>query len=138
MSNLMQPSFNASEQVVLEEIECRLRARGWAAHVTVEALLQKWGRLAVSVDQHMMEVEDYTNDLMGRDGLEIVLAECREPLRSKLKLYIEEADKEFLARTQEDVGQTLERYSSIPEESGWWWRRRPAAGPLANFLTNRQ
>ncbi|SHK53408.1 hypothetical protein SAMN05444159_3508 [Bradyrhizobium lablabi] len=137
MNNAMEPSFGASEQAVLDEIGHRLRARGWAAHVTVARLLRDWQKLSGSVDRYKMTIDDYTNDLTARDALEIVLAECQEPLRAKLRLPIEGADKEFLARTQEDVGHTLERYFQISQSSGWWWKRRPVTGPLAEFLTRQ-
>jgi hypothetical protein len=35
MTNPVWPSFDASEQAILDEIGGRLRAWGWAAHVTV-------------------------------------------------------------------------------------------------------
>jgi hypothetical protein len=105
--------------------------------VTVTRLLQGWQDLSASVDQYVSTVYDYTNDLTGRDALELVLAECQEPLRTKLRLFIEEADGQFLARTREDAGRSLERYFRIDESSGWWWKRRPATGPLAEYLTGR-
>ena len=133
----MELQFSTSEQAVLDEIGQRLRARGWAEHVTVMRLLRSWHELSVSVDQYRMTIDDYTNDLTSRDALEIVLAECPEPLRARLRLLIEQADTEFHARTQEDVAHTLGRYFWLTESSGWWWKRRPVAGPLAEYLTQR-
>jgi hypothetical protein len=135
MTDLIEPSFDASEEAILDQISSRLRAQGWAKHVTVESLLRDWQKLSVSVDRYPMVVEDYLNDLTARDGLEIVLADCPEVLRPKVEHAIGEADKEFFARTQADLERTLERCFRIDELSGWWWRRRPAAGPLAEFLT---
>src|ERR1700680_798123 len=131
----MQPQFDSSEQAMLDEIGRRLRARGWAAHVTVVRLLQDWQQLGESVDQYASTIDDYTNDLTGRDALEIVVAECHEPLRARVRALIEKADTEFLVRTQEDVGQTLARYFRIRDSAGWWWKRRPVAGPLAEYLS---
>jgi len=122
----------------LDEIGHRLRARGWAAHVTVARLLRDWQRLSISVDQYKMTIDDYTNDLTARDALEIILTECRGPLGAKLRLLIEEIDNGFLARTQEDVGHALERYFQSDRSAGWWWKRRPGAGPLADFLTGQE
>jgi hypothetical protein len=68
------PAFDASEQAVLTEIHCDLRAQGWAKHVTVERLLRKWLALSATVDGYDFTIDDYANDLTSRDGLEIVLA----------------------------------------------------------------
>ena len=58
-------------------------------------------------------VYDYLDDLTSRDGLEIVLAECPEPLRTKLKSAIERIDKEFLAGTEDDATRSLGYYFRI-------------------------
>ena len=137
MNNATEPRFTASEQAVLDEIGLRLRAQGWAAHVTVPRLLRNWQELSLSVDRYNFTVDDYTNDLTARDALEIVLAECPAPLRAKLRFHVEAADKEFLTRTQEDVCHALEHYFKISQSDGWWWRRTPATGPLAEYLTRR-
>lgn len=90
----------------------------------------------MSVDRYETTVDDYINDLTSRDGLEIVLSECPEPLWAKLSLSIEKADNQFLAQTLEDVEHTLRRKHWIDLLSGWWWHRRPIAGPLANDLAS--
>ncbi|HYM16996.1 MAG TPA: hypothetical protein VEU06_00410 [Micropepsaceae bacterium] len=135
MSDLVEPRFEASEQAILDEIEDRLHALGWASHATATWLMRGWQKLARSVDRYTLTVDDYTNDLTARDGLEIILAHCPEPLCAKLRLAIETADKEFLARTQEDLDHALERYFRIDESFGWWWRRRPTSGQLADYLS---
>src|ERR1700683_2467610 len=108
-----EPTFGTSEQAALDNIGLHLRAKGWAEHVTVAWLLRHWQELAASVDRYALTIDDYTNDLTSRDGLEIVLAKCEEPIRTKLAPYVNDADKEVLARTQEDAGGTVTRYSSI-------------------------
>lgn len=115
-----EPRFNASEQAVLDDISDRLRAQGWAKHVSIESLLADWRAFSVSVTHDAMTVEDYTNELIVRDGLEIVLAECPETLRLKVEHALRKADTEFLALTQEDLGRTLERYSRVDPSAGWW------------------
>jgi hypothetical protein len=135
MSDRTEPIFDTSEQAILNEIGQRLRAEGWAEHVTVERLLRNWHRLSVSVDRYIMTVDDYTNDLTARDGLEIVLTKCPERLGTKLRAHIELADQEFLARTLDDVEHTLGHYFRIDRRSGWWWHRKPTAGPLAEYLS---
>jgi hypothetical protein len=137
-ASMALPSFTTSELAVLDKIEHQLRADGWADRVTVPYLLQRWQKLSSSVDRYMLTVDDYTNNLCARDGLEIVLAGCQEPLRAKLRLVTEEADKEFLAKTQEGVGHALGRYFRIGQSSGWWWKRTPATGPLAELLNRRR
>jgi hypothetical protein len=130
-----QPSFDPSEQASLAEIGRRLHAQGWA--VTVAWMLAEWHEFSLSVDGYDLSIDDYTNDLIARDGLERTLAECQQPLRTKLLSWIEVADQEFIANTQDDVDGALGRFSDVDESSGWWWKRRPATGPLAEFLTNR-
>ncbi|WP_164093736.1 hypothetical protein, partial [Stenotrophomonas maltophilia] len=81
-----------------------------------------------------LTIENYSNDLWVRDGLEYALNECDEPLSTKLKLAIAEADNDFLARTEADLEQRLGRHCHLNE--GWWWKRRPKAGPMAEFLAS--
>jgi hypothetical protein len=128
------PGFDASEEAALERISLSLRADGWAAHVTVGGLLRDWRGLSLEADCYTDTIDDYTNDLTARDGLEIALARCDEPLRNKLRLAIDACDFDFLARTTEDGGAAINRYCNIRSGSGWWWRRRPNAGPLAKYL----
>jgi hypothetical protein len=135
MTSATEPNFSASEQAVLDEIGRHLHARGWAGHVTVEVLLQDWEELSTSVNGYKLTIDDYTNDLTSRDALKTVLAQCPEPLRTKLRLRIERADSEFAMLTKEDVDRTLGRYFQITDASDWWWKRKPADGPLAAFLS---
>jgi hypothetical protein len=135
VNHVIKLRFDDDDLAVLGEIGHRLRARGWAAHVTVPRLLREWQKLSARVDHYTAMIEEYLNDLMARDGLEIALEECHEPLRTKLMIAVAEADNEFLARTQEDVGQVLARYFHIKPSAEWWWRRRPVVGPLAELLT---
>jgi len=134
MTNSGSILFDASQQTILDGVGLGLRAQGWARHVTVDGLLREWQTLCVSVDRYTLTIDDYTNDLCGRDGLEIALMECPEHLRSRLGVLIGRADKEFVARTEEDSNCTLGRYFRIDDASGWWWKRRPAVGPLADYL----
>jgi hypothetical protein len=128
------PSFDAEEQAVLDEIGRRLRADGWANHVTAAWLLAAWDKLAASVDGYELTIDDYTNDLMARDGLEWVLGASPPPLHAKLLSWIETADHAFLAGTQDDGDGVLGSFIRIDETSGWWWKRTPRAGPLADSL----
>ena len=134
MSEQEELNFDVSELATLDEIGRRLRADGWAAHVTVVRLLQDWQALAISADRYVLTVDDFTNDLTARDGLEIVLGWCEGTLHAKLKAPIEQADGEFIARTRDDDGSILGRFYRIDDSAGWWWKRRPAAGPLADYL----
>jgi hypothetical protein len=127
-------SFDAPEAAVLDEIDRRLRADGWATHVTVTRLLRDWQTLAISADRYIATIDDYTNDLAARDGLEIALGLCHGPLHAKLKASIDQADREFLARTRDDDDHVLGQFYRMDESAGWWWKRRPAAGPLAEYL----
>src|SRR5579862_2253670 len=138
MNYIVKLGLSGSEQNTLDEIGAQLRARGWADHVTVPYLIRQWDRLSACIDRYTLTVDEYTNDLTSRDGLEIVVAECDEPLRSKLDLYVMHADREFLARTRDDIEGFVGRYFRIEETDGWWWRRTPSAGPLADFLAQSE
>jgi hypothetical protein len=131
------PSFDADEQAVLDEIGRRLRADGWADHVTAAWLLTRWDELAASVDGYELTIDDYTNELMARDGLEWVLGTCPQPLRAKLLSWIETADLAFVAGTQDDGDGVVGRFFRIDETSRWWWKRAPKSGPLADSLPHR-
>jgi hypothetical protein len=134
MARLEELSFDATELAMLDEIGRRLRSDGWAAYVTVVRLLRDWQALAMSADRYVATIDDYTNDLTARDGLEIALGQCQGPLHAKLKASIEQADGEFRARTRNDDDNALGQFYRIGESAGWWWKRRPAAGPLAEYL----
>jgi len=130
-----EPTFDASERAVLSEIDGQFRAQGWAEHVTVDWLLQEWRVISEMVGQYSLTIDDYTNDLTGRDGLEFVLANCQGPLRAKLEADITRSDEIFLAGTEEDATESLGQFFRIDASSGWWWRRKPATGALADYLS---
>jgi hypothetical protein len=136
MTQPAEPNFDASEQAILDGIDRHLRAQGWAKHSTVEWLLREWRTLSTTVDRYKLTIDDYTNDLTSRDGLEIVLANCHGPLQSKIRAHIEQSDQQFLARTEEDTRKALWQFYQIDASSGWWWRRNPTTGPLADYLAN--
>jgi hypothetical protein len=132
----MQMELAPFEKAVLDEIGRDLRAHGWATHVTVERLLRDWKELSESVDRCEMTVDDYTNDLTARDGLELVLAKCQEPLRGKVRVLVEAADDDFRRRTVEDEAGAVPRYFRVTTTSGWWWKRKPAGGALAEYFAD--
>ena len=129
-----QPTFDKAEQAAPEEIGRRLRAQGWADHVTVAKLLSDWRNLASSVDRYSLSIDDYTNDLTSRDGLELVLAACAASLRDKLHPWVDAADREFTERTETDADEAFGHFYRVDDLSGWWWKRRPTKGPLADYL----
>ena len=127
-------SFDAAESAELDDIGCQMRSEGWADHVTVLRLLADWESLAKSVDRHPLTIDDYTNDLCSRDGLDLALRRASPSVRAKLQSCVDQADREFTFRTGEDAGSALGRYYRLDARSGWWWKRRPVAGPLADYL----
>lgn len=141
MVHTEQPSFDASEEAVLDEIGRYLRAegwgRGWAIPLTVGWLLRNWQKTSERVAHYNLTIDDYMNDLTARDALEIVLAISAEPLRSKLKVYIETSDRQFIAGTEVDIGSVIARFYLIDESSGWWWKRKPKVGDLAQYLAEQ-
>jgi hypothetical protein len=128
------PSFTATEWEALDLIGQRLRAEGWAKHVTVARLIESWTELARSVDRCDLTIDEYTNEVTSRDALELALAYCEEPLRGKLLSEVQRADRDFQARTEGDKHGDIGRFFRLDSSSGWWWRRRPVKGPLAAFL----
>jgi hypothetical protein len=116
------------------ELTARLRDAGWASQVTVERLLQDWEQLAGEVGNYVLTIDDYTNDLTARDGLDQVLQWASDALGSVLKDRIAPADERFMAATRHDNGQAVGRYFRIERHPGWWWRRRPTTGPLSAYL----
>jgi hypothetical protein len=140
MIHTAQLSFDASERAVLDEVDRDLSAqgwgKGWAVPLTVVWLLRNWQIIAEKVNQYDLTIDDYTNDLTTRDALDIVLVKCAEPLRTKLKIYIETCDREFIARTEEDIENTMGRFYLIDTSSEWWWRRKPKRGLLAQYLAD--
>lgn len=117
----------------LEQLGERLRAEGWAAHVTVERLLQSWEDLAVEVSDHQMTIDDYTNDVCSRDGLAIVTGWATPRLAEALNERTAVADAKFTAATTDDGRAAVGRYFRIAAKDGWWWHRCPVTGPLAAY-----
>jgi hypothetical protein len=118
----------------LDAIGDRLRASGWASFVTVDRLVEDWCQFADEAGQYQLTVDDYTNDLTARDGIELALHECPPVLRGRLQAVIDAADERFRAGTVDDAEGSVARYFRVDDGSGWWWKRRPKAGPLADFL----
>jgi hypothetical protein len=54
----------------LDRLTARLHAEGWADHVSVERLIGGWQQLAREVGDYPLTIDDFTNDVSGRDALE--------------------------------------------------------------------
>ncbi|MBQ1540732.1 hypothetical protein C5708_01765 [Caulobacter sp. CCUG 60055] len=134
LDQLMIPDLTASEREELAHAAASLRADGWADFITVERLLTEWIELSRTVDTYLMIVDDYTNDVTSRDGLELAVAKCSPTLRAKLVACIEPADQTFKSRTKLDTEGVLAYFFRIDDLPGWWWRRVPETGPLAEAL----
>lgn len=116
----------------IDAIDARLRSRGWSAPIAKMAMT--WAELGREVNSFRGEVEDYTNDLTVRDGLEEVRGEALGSLRSRLDRWLTHADWHFREATTGDERKLLGRFYSIQEEDGWWWRRIPKGGQLRRAL----
>jgi hypothetical protein len=121
-------------EAVLSDVERGLRAEGWAEHVSVSRELKTWARVAETVGEYSMTVDDYTNDLCSRDYLELTLKRVPNEARVWLTGLIAPMDEKFRGRTVEDERGLLGRFFRIDQDSAWWWHRTPAAGPLADYL----
>jgi hypothetical protein len=118
----------------MEMLTRRLHADGWAAHVTVQRLLAGWVRLSDEVGSYGLTIYDYTNDLMGRDALDLVLSWASGELTDRLLPAIQRADERFAEATIGDDRGVIGRYFRVDNKSGWWWKRLPRAGRMMEEL----
>jgi hypothetical protein len=125
------PTEHSEEASALTQ---RLHDEGWASHVTVGGLLQGWEQLAAEVASYDATIDDYTNDLTGRDAVELVLDWASEGFRAWADERVTAADQQFRGRTEMDDEGAIGRYFRIENKDGWWWRRRPGGGPLGAYL----
>ncbi len=94
----------------LHDLTKRLHDDGWARHVTAIRLLEDRERLAAEVNDHPLTVDDFTNDLTGRDGLERLLHWASPALAADLQLRVDAADERYREGTVEDGGAALGRH----------------------------
>ena len=141
-ADLVSRSLKGQDSVVVEpdvkhEIDAlteRLRNDGWAPHVTVERLIRDWQRLADEVSAYPMTIDDYTNDVSGRDALELILSLASANTVAVIGPPIADADARFRDGTTDDGGKAISRYFRTENKPGWWWTRRPSSGELADYL----
>ncbi len=112
----------------------RLRADGWADFITFDHLLASWRRLGQEVADYEATVDDYTNDLTARQGLDLLLRHCHSPTAQRVAAVLEPLDRRFRDGTDPDLEQVLSRFYRVDETSGWWMRRIPKAGQLRAYL----
>lgn len=91
----------------------RLHAGGWASHVTVDRLLRGWEQLAGEVVDYPATIDDYTNDMTGRDALELLLQWASPELEPMLQRRVASADRRFIANTVEDGEGAVGRFFRI-------------------------
>jgi hypothetical protein len=83
-----------------------------------------------------LTIDDYTNDLTGRDALEQVMERASPTLAAVLDERVSAADQRFRSATSDDGGIAVGRYFRIGQHPAWWWRRRPTTGRLGSYLEN--
>jgi len=128
------PDVAYDEEV--QRIEADLHNDRWADHTSLERELRGWARLAREIGTYTATVDDYTNDLCGRDYLDAVMAHASVGLRSEIDGKVAEMDETFRQGTVEDVGGILGQFYRVERKDGWWWRRTPLSGPLADYLAS--
>jgi len=79
----------------LDDLTTRLHDSGWSNLVSVERLVEQWERLATEVETYKLTIDDFTNDLTSRDGLDLVLAWAAVPLAANLRPRIDAADARY-------------------------------------------
>lgn len=124
--------FDKDANRIVTTVEEELRARGWAAHVTLPGLLATWENLAATVNQYDGVIEEYLDDMTSRDALKLVLTELAPPaIVEELRQRVSQADETFRQNTQADEARKLRKYFRITDENDWWWHRIPTTWPLA-------
>jgi hypothetical protein len=118
----------------LDTCAAQLRSEGWAAFVTYAHLLASWRSLGKQVAAYQHTVDDYTNDLTSREGLNQLMRRCHPMTALRLSAELEELDTAFRAGTDHDATGALGLFFRIDESSGWWLRRIPKIGPLRDYL----
>ncbi len=127
--------FGNQSRGIVPSIEDRLRARGWASHVTLSGLLATWESLATNINQYDGVIEEYLDDVTNRDALKIVVEELApEGLRDQLKERLVRADDTFTKNTQPDDAHELRHFFRISDDDEWWWHRIPTTGPLLHEI----
>jgi hypothetical protein len=128
-------TFSTQQQAELDRIGDLLRDDGWSSFVTVNGLLRNWSQLSAEVPDYPGTIDDYTNDLTSRDGLEMALQRCSPALRPLLQDRVESSDARYRSGTTYDGGAALAQFLDHGNR-GWWWQRRPVSGRLADDLAS--
>jgi hypothetical protein len=109
------------------------RFAGRKRQITAETLFDGWSSLVAKLERgYAGGVDDYANDLRGRDLLDELAHSSPASLRIKLEAVLEPLDERFRSATVADDGKALSQYFNLSE--GWWWRRAPRQGQLATYL----
>jgi hypothetical protein len=116
------------------DLSSRLHAAGWSSRVTVKRLIDGWRYLAATVGAYRMTIDEYTNDVTGRDALELVLGWATESTRAAIIERVAPADEAFRSATVDDGGLAIGEFFNFESKPGWWWRRRPTTGDLSEYL----
>jgi hypothetical protein len=123
--------FDGDELRIMESLGESLRADGWASHVTVPRLLDRWKHLTETVNAYNGVIDEYLDDLTCRDALQLVLGRAPESVRARLEHLVNESDQLYRTDTIPDGDQKLRRFFKITNDDGWWWHRIPKAGPIS-------
>ncbi|MES2171968.1 MAG: hypothetical protein V4479_14805 [Actinomycetota bacterium] len=105
--------------------ETRLKQGSWADHITIVKLLTNWSLLPVTVATGHWDLDDYVNDLFGRDALQEILEHDSAVLVERIAPIIEKADDVFRAETTTDVHGVIASEFRVDTHDGWWWQRVP-------------
>jgi hypothetical protein len=85
---------------------------------TATRLVEDWERLVHEVGDYPPSIDDYTNELTGRDGLALLLDWPSPAWRDELRQRVEAADGQYRESTVEDGGSGLERFFRVDASSG--------------------
>jgi hypothetical protein len=102
--------------------------------ITLEGLARQWLEFANEIREgYWGTIDDFTNDLTGRDLLEEAARRLGEGERAWLDGLTRPGDEAYRAATAEDSSDRLSRF--FRHDNYWWWHRLPLVpGQLAADL----
>lgn len=86
----------------------------------VERMVFDWGNFARNLGEDFdTNIYDYQNDVWVRQSLQEILQATPEPLRSKIKSFVNDIDRRFLELTAPAPQPVI---NEAQPDQWWWWR----------------
>jgi hypothetical protein len=81
-------------------------------------LIRDWQQLAGEVADYPLTIDDYTNDVTGRDALDLVLNWASDHTKAVIRPAVFEADERFKESTVDDSGKAISRHFRTDNNAG--------------------